>query len=180
VDALIPIIPAANAYDRGNRLTLIGSFVTGTGIGDLLTAGGGASFPTLPNPAQANPRPVYSADIDDGLVSLDNQGRVHSIDWRAFKVGVQYYLPPSGRWIISANYTQAHSDNMAKLFPRGGSEIEFLVHVADWSQYADLNLLWDVTPAVRLGVSGQYTQVEYLDGNKPHNLRAMAQASYAF
>lgn len=180
VDALVPIIPASSAGDRGNRLTLTGSFVTGTGIGDLITAGGGASFPTLPNPAQANPAPLYNGDIDNGIVSFDTQGVLHPIDWQAFKVGVQYYFPPTGRLILSANYTQAHSSNMAKLFPKGGAEIELLGRVADWSQYVDVNLFWDATPAARIGVSGQYTSVEYLDGDKPHNLRAMAQALYAF
>ena len=180
VDALIPIIPAASADDRGNRLTLVGSFVKGTGIADLITAGGGARFPTLPNPAQANPPPLYDADIDNGLVSFDASGVLHTIDWQAFRVGLQYYLPPSGRLLFSANYTQAHSGNLAKLFPQGGAEIELLVNVADTSRYADVNLFWDATPAVRIGLSGQYTQVTYLDGTKPHNLRGMAQTVYQF
>ena len=105
---------------------------------------------------------------------------LHSIDWQAVKVGLQYYLPPSGRLIFSANYTEAHSKNMAKLFPKGGAEIELLGRVADRSRYGDVNLFWDATPAVRFGISGQYTQVEYLDGNKPHNQRGMALALYAF
>lgn len=180
VDALLPIIPASDANDRGNRLTLTGSFVTGTGIADLITAGGGARFPTLPNPAQANPPPEYEGNIDPGLVSFDTRGVLHTIDWQAFKVGLQYYLPPTGRLIFSANYTYAHSKNMADLFLRGGSEIELLGHVADSSQYADVNLFWDATPAVRFGLSGQYTEVEYRDKNKPHNLRGMALALYAF
>jgi hypothetical protein len=180
VDALLPIIPANDANDRGNRLTLTGSFVTGTGIGDLITAGGGAAFPTLPNPAQANPAPLYDANVDEGLVTFDTQGVLHTIDWQAFKIGLQYYLPPSGRVIFSANYTQAHSSNMHQLFPRGGAEIELLGRVADTSRYGDVNLFWDATPAVRFGVSGQYTKVEYLDGDQPHNLRGMALALYAF
>jgi hypothetical protein len=48
------------------------------------------------------------------------------------------------------------------------------------SRYADANLFWDVTPAVRVGASVQYTQVEYVDGNKPHNIREMGQALYLF
>lgn len=185
VDALIPVIPASNADDRGNRLTLIGSFVTGTGISDLITANGGAIFPTLPNPTQSNPAPLYDADIDNGLVTFDTQGVLHTIDWQAFKVGIQYYLPPSGRLIFSANYTQAHSKNMAKLFPPGDDDIELLVHIADTSRYADANLFWDVTPAVRLGLSGQYTSVHYLSrvgeaSETPHNIRGMAQAVYVF
>lgn len=89
-------------------------------------------------------------------------------------------LAAIGKAALSANYTQAHSGNLAKLFPRGGAEIELLVNVADTSRYADANLFWDVTPAVRVGISGQYTQVVYLDGAKPHNLRGMAQTVYQF
>jgi hypothetical protein len=180
VDALIPVIPAASADDRGNRLTLTGSFVMGTGIADLINAGGGARFPTLPNPAQASPPPVYTPDVDNGLVTFDIVGVLHTINWRAFKAGLQYYLPGSGRLIFAANYTQAHSNNMAQLFPMGGAEIELLGSVADTSRYGDANLFWDATPAVRFGLSGQVTQVHYLDGDQPHNLRGMGQAVYVF
>ncbi|MES1188055.1 MAG: hypothetical protein ABUL60_29830 [Myxococcales bacterium] len=179
-DALLPVIPASNSDDRGNSLTLTGSFVTGTGIGDLISANGGAAFPTLPNPAQANPAPLYTPNIDNGLVSFDNQGLLHTIDWRAIKVGLQYYLPGSGRVFITANYTQAHSANLNKLFPRGGAEIELLGYVADTTMCGDGTLYWDATPAVRFGVMGAYSQVRYLDGNKPHNTRGMALAQYAF
>ncbi len=180
LDAFVPIIPASDADDRGNRLSLTGSFVTGRGIADLITAHGGAEFPTLPNPAQANPPPEYEANVDPGLVSFDTQGVLHAIEWRAFRAGLQYYLPPSGRLIFSANYSQAYSKNMAKLFPKGGAEIELLGRVADSSRYADANLFWDATPAVRFGVSGQYTELAYLDGDEPHNLRGMVMALYAF
>jgi hypothetical protein len=180
LDALLPVIPAKDENDRGNRLTLTGSFVTGAGIGDLLGVDGGATFPTLPNPALANPPPLYTPDIDNGLVSFDTQGVLHPIHWRAFRVGLQYYLPPSGRLIFAANYTESYSDNLSKLFPKGGAEVELLTHVANRSRYADVNLLFDATPSVRLGVSGQYTWVRYLDAAKPHNLRGMAQALYAF
>src|SRR6185503_18153377 len=47
-------------------------------------------------------------------------------------------------------------------FFQGGAEVELLGRVADTSRYADVNVFWDATPAVRLGLSGQYTQVEYL------------------
>jgi hypothetical protein len=186
LDAFIPLIPAASADNRGNRLTFIGSFVRGSGIADLITAGGGAKFPTLPNPTQDNPPPLYQADIDNGLVSFDASGVLHTIDWQAFRLGLQYYLPPwGGRMFLSANYTQAHSGNLAKLFPQGGTEIELLVNVADTSRYADLNLFWDATPAARIGLSGQYIQVEYLHtpgklADKPHNIRGMVQTVYQF
>jgi hypothetical protein len=69
---------------------------------------------------------------------------------------------------------------MASLFPRGGAEIELLSRVAQLSRYIDANLFWDVTPAVRVGGSFQYTTVEYIDGEKPHNMRTMGQAVYVF
>jgi hypothetical protein len=62
----------------------------------------------------------------------------------------------------------------------GGAEIELLGAVADKSLYGDANLFWDATPSVRLGLSGQYTRVHYLDGEQPHNIRGMGQAVYVF
>jgi len=180
VDALVPVIPAHDEYDRSNALTIIGSFVTGTGIGDLMNATGGATFPTLPNPALANPPPEYHGNIDPGIVSFDTLGVLHTIDWQGFKVGLQYYLPPSGRFFFAANYTQAYSANLQDLFPQGGAEIELLTHVADRSQYVDANLFFDATPAVRLGVAGAYTRVEYLDGERPDNFRGHVQGLYFF
>jgi hypothetical protein len=180
VDALIPVIPANGPNDRGNRLTLTGDFVTGTGIGDLINVNGGAMFPVLSNPAQTSPAPLYDANVDQGLVTFDTQGRLHTINWQEFRIGLQYYLPPSGRVFITANYIQGHSDNMAKLFPKGGAEIELLGRVADTSYYADTTLYWDATPSVRFGLMGAYTKVRYLDGDKPHNIRGMFLAQYAF
>ena len=118
-DFFLPVIPASDADDRRNKLTLIGSFVYGTGIADLMVAGGGAKFPTLPNSMQYNPPPVYNPDIDNGLVTFDLFGVVHSIDWWTAKVGLQYYMP--ARFILSLNATYAHSNNIAKLYPRGGA-----------------------------------------------------------
>ena len=180
IDALVPVIPANDGDDRGNRLTLTGSFVVGTGIADLVNTGGGASFPTLPNPALANPAPLYTPDIDNGLVTFDGSGVLHTIDWQTFMGGIQYYLPPTGRVILTANFTEGYSKNMAQLFPRGGSEIELLSRVAKLSRYADANVFWDVTPSVRVGASFQYTSTEYVDGETPRNLRYMAQALYFF
>lgn len=180
IDAFVPVIPARNADDRGNRLTLTGSFVLGTGIADLVDAGGGAQFPVLPNPALANPPPVYTPDIDNGLVTFDSSGVLHTIDWQTFMAGVQYYVPPMGRVILSANYTEAYSKNMENLYPQGGAEIGLLTKVAKLLRYADANVFWDVTPAVRVGGSFQVTTTEYIDGETPRNFRFMAQGLYFF
>ena len=184
-DVFIPVIPAANAGDRGNRLTLVGSFVYGTGIADLIVSGGGARFPTLPNPAQQSPPPLYTPNVDNGLVTFDTIGVLHTIDWWAAKGSFQYYIPGSGRVIFAGNFTYAHSRNISKLFPQGGAEIELLGSVADKSLSADASLLFDATPAIRFGLSGQYTRVRYLDDTptrrqEPHNFRGIAQALYTF
>ena len=178
LDLFLPVIPAVSADDRDNKLTLIGSFVYGTGIADIMVTGGGARFPTLPNPAQWSPPPEYIPDVDNGLVSFDILGVLHTIDWWTAKAGLQYYLP--GRLILSLNATYAHSKNLAKLFPKQGTEIELLGSVADTTMYGEATMLWDATAAVRFGISGQYTRVKYLDGIEPHNIRAIGQAIYVF
>jgi hypothetical protein len=180
VDALLPVIPASSEGDRSNRLTLTGSFVRGTGIADLITSGGAAKFPPLSNARQDNPPPVYDANIDSSIVTYDANSVLHTINWTAFRVGLQYYLPPTGRLLFAANYTQSHSDNLWKLYLKGNSEVELQSTTADTSRYVDGNLFWDVTPALRVGISGQYTQVKYLDGAKPHNIRGMGQTVYVF
>lgn len=188
IDALLPVIPAADANDRANRLTLTGSFVIGTGIADLLTTGGGAQFPTLSNPGQQSPPPLYAPDIDNGLVTFDVQTSIlHTINWWAYRAGLQYYLPPlNGRFLFAANYTYSHSNNMGQLYRPASAELGLLQFVADTSQYADANLFFDATPAIRFGLSGQYTKVDYLDipggppAEHPHNIRGMGQAVYVF
>lgn len=180
VDALVPVIPAEDQFDRGNKLTLMGLFVTGTGIGDLTGIDGGAEFQTLPNPARSNPPPVYYTNIDDGLVSFDILGVLNTIDWQAFQIGAEYYLPPDGRVMLSGNYMEAVSDNLAELYPRGGAEIELLTHVADRFRRADFDVFWNATPEVRLGLGGSFTEMEYLDGERPHNWRARLVGNYYF
>ena len=182
LDAFLPIIPASNLTDRGNRLALMGSFVKGAGIGDLLSVTGGAKFPILYRGANIYPPLHYEANIDNGLVSFDELGVLHAIEWTAFRIGLQYYLPTTGRWIFRTNYTQAHSSNMAMLYPRGGGyetgDLQY--HIADTFRYADAKLTFDVTPVVRVGVSGQYTQTVYLDGDSPRNVRVSGNAIYLF
>ena len=184
-DIFLPIIPAKHAGDRSNRLTLIGSFVWGTGIADLIVSGGGARFPNLPNPAQQSPPPHYTPNIDNGLVTFDVRGVLHTIDWWSAKGAFQYYLPGSGRIFLAGTFTYAHSRNISKLFPTGGTEIELLGSVADKSLAGDVTLMFDVTPAIRFGLAGQYTQVRYLasvasPAQEPYNIRGIATALYTF
>lgn len=180
VDAMLPVIPAKDEYDRSNALTFAGSYVRGTGIGDLMRVDGGAKFPPLPNPARASPPPEYDANVDEGLVSFDRLGVLNTIDWEGFRVDAQYYFPPSGRVRLAAIYTQAYSKNMAGLYPRGGQEIDLVTHIADRVRYVEGNIFWDVTPEVRVGAACIYTTVTYIDGENPYNIRGKLTANYFF
>ena len=130
IDALIPIIPVKDIKDRRNGLTVTGSFVSGTGIGDLYTGGltGGATFPVPPNQGVLNTG-TYGPNIDPGVVQysvmvdpvtgtqvLTNgaaTGVLRTLNWRTYMAGLQYYLPfLDGRFVITGNYTRAQSDNM--------------------------------------------------------------------
>jgi hypothetical protein len=160
-NAFLPVIPARSAAKKGNALSLTGEFSTGTGISDLYTGlTGGALFPLLPDPSGGLvPPPLYRPNIDSGIVTYDADGNLKTIDWRAFVVGLQYYLPiDEGRVWVSATYSHLMSSNILSLTPeasRGGIFIQ--------QDYVDANLFATVTPAVQMGVSYQMTQQTFGD-----------------
>ena len=170
VDAMIPVIPAATVEDKGNALTLNGQFSTGTGYADLLgglvSNMGGPATSATPYPAVPNSPDRYQPNVQPGLVTYDNAGGLHTINWQTFLVGVQYYLPPSGRVFVSANYAQAHSNNVAQWADPGQ-----VASIYDKTQYVDGNLFWDVTPALRLAASYQYLKQSFANGSTAHNTR---------
>lgn len=168
-DALLPIIPAVDSTDRSNALTLLGEFTVGTGDAEQFTGmTAGASFPALPGGA------AFAPDIDNGLVTYDPSGNgvLHTINWRTFEVGAQYYFP-TGRALLSVNYTQGDSTNMARLFPKATG-------VFHKSQYADANLFFDVTASVRVGAGYQYVRQTFNDETSAQNHRFEILGLYFF
>lgn len=157
---LAPIVPIKDIEDHGNALTLTGEFSTGTGIADMYTfMDGGSRFPLLPNPSNAAPAIVYQANVDPGLVTFDRNFQVKTINWQAFVVGLQYYLPVSGGKLwVSGIYSQVKSDNIKKLTP-----------YASWGgiftkmEYIDANVGYDITPAVAVGFSFQTVKQTFGD-----------------
>ena len=175
IDGLIPVIPATMT-SRGNALTLTGSFVTGSGISDYYTGlTGGVGFPAPPNPMMTTPAPTYAADIDNGMVTIDANGKIHTIDWQSYIIGIQYYLPPSGRVFVSANYSGMKSGNAASYVNAAGT-----AKIFDKSYWADVNLFCDVTPAVRLGAEYAYFHQTYGDGVEAKNTRLQFSGLYLF
>ncbi len=165
IDLFLPIIPGT-LKDKGNALTFNGSFANGSGYADLFTGlNGGTRFPNLPSG-------TYPANVDAGLALFAPDGTLQTVDWRAVLVGLQYYLPPDGRFWVSSNFSQMYSGNAASFGPANG--------VFNHSWWADGNIFVDVTPAVRLGLEYAYFSQTYVDGVNATNHRFQLDAWYIF
>ncbi len=184
VNAFIPVIPARSARDKSNALSLTGEFTTGTGTSDLYTGlTGGALFPLLPDPSGGiTPPPLYRPNIDSGIVTYDANGNLKTIDWRAYVIGLQYYLPiGGGRVWIAATYSRLESANIVALTPEASRGGIFLKQ-----QYFDGSLFVTLTPSAQLGLSFQQTQQTFgdLPFNGPHpegkNMRSEAGLRFFF
>jgi hypothetical protein len=169
IDAMLPIIPAS-LDERGNALTLVGSFVTGSGTADLYSGMGNPPAPAYPAPATGA---ALAAPVDPGLVVFDAAGELQTIDVTSYIVGLQYYLPPAGRIWASANYSHVTWGNIDQfgLAPGG------IFTDSDWF---DGNLFFDLTPAVRFGLEYAFFQQKRGDGQKPKNARLQFSTWYVF
>jgi hypothetical protein len=161
--------------NKGNSLSLLGEFVTGSGITDLFTGlQSGVAFPALPNPTNANPAPTYNPQVDPGMVVYDANGTLHAIQWQVYRAGLQYYLPGlDGKMWISGNYSRTKSPNASNYGAAPSSTLDHL----DWF---DANVMGDLTPAVRLGIEYANYNTTYADGIHAINHRVFASAFYIF
>jgi hypothetical protein len=174
VDGFIPIIPGDKGH-MANSLALNGEFAYGYGTADQYDGVGGAgtAYPTLPNPTNANPAPVYAPNIDPGIVQFDNGGELHFIQWSSWLVGAQYYLPGlNGKVWVSGNYSHMTSSNIQEFGPAAKVRSDL-----DWF---DVNLFTDVTPALRFAAEFAWTQDKYADGTHATNDRAQISGFYLF
>ncbi|HXK17858.1 MAG TPA: hypothetical protein VNG33_08650, partial [Polyangiaceae bacterium] len=154
VDVFLPIIPSHDK-DLSNTLSVTGEFSKGTGVSDLyLTLTGGALFPSLPNPHNALPAPIYTPNIDPGIVTFDADNKVHTINWQGLMVNAHYHLPiRQGKMLsLSGTYSQVRSSNILTLTPTQGRNF-----VWNKGHYIDATLWWSITPAFQMGLSGQMT-----------------------
>nr|HEX4316540.1 hypothetical protein [Kofleriaceae bacterium] len=172
VDVLIPIIPATKE-SHANALTITGEFAQGAGIADLYTGlNFGVAQPTLPNPGMANPAPTYTPDVDNGLAMFRPNGELLAVKVQSYNVGVQYYLPPSGRAFVSLVYADINSPN----------SIDFGSHAKNWKDesYLTGSLFFDVTPAVRLGLEESLYDMTFNDNVEAKNYRTQFSAFFIF
>ena len=142
--AFIPVIPG-RADKRGNSLSLTGEYVYGWGIADeFVGLTGGVASAALPNPMMLTPAPVYTPNIDSGLVAYTTDGVAHLVQWSTFIVGAQYTVPGlDGRLWVSGNYSRSSSVNASQLGTPG--------KLRAGEEFADVCIFGDVTPALRLG-----------------------------
>jgi hypothetical protein len=178
VDAFIPVIPGTKET-MGNSLSILGEFVWGTGIADMYTGlTGGVGYPTLPAPAPAvapavTPAQVY-ADIDPGLVEYGVHGGVSFIQWQTIRAGLQYYFPGlDGKMWLSANWSNVSSGNTSQFGLVAAKTLKFM-------NWADVNIMGDLTPSIRLGVEYAAYLQTYNDETTATDHRVQGSAFYIF
>jgi hypothetical protein len=176
-DIFVPVIPA-RGDDLSNALSVTAEATTGTGISDLYPGlTGGVQFPTLPNPNNLLPVPVYTPNIDTGITTYDAFSQLHTISWKGVVINAHYHLPfgEGKRVWISGTYSFIQSSNDVELTPVQGRPF-----VWDKGTYADANLWVAVTPALQLGLSFQTTSQTFGDGVKAHNNRGEGACYFFF
>jgi hypothetical protein len=193
VDAFIPVIPSS-AEHMGNSLSLLGEFVYGQGIGDLYTGlTSGLGVPALvPVPSGSASTAVsttaYNPQIDPGLVTVDGHGNVTVIQWQTIRAGLQYYFPGlDGKMWISGNYANVSSPNAPSLLTTTTATVAGktttttnAASIRNTLNWFDVNLMGDLTPAVRLGLEYAYSADKYCDGQTGVNHRVQGSAFYIF
>ncbi|MGO8995000.1 MAG: hypothetical protein ACLQVI_16925 [Polyangiaceae bacterium] len=190
VDAFVPIIPATKTR-RSNSLSLHGELVYGNGISDLYTGlTGGIAFPYLTNTTPTNPQPVYSPNIDNGMVAFDLQGNLHAVQWTSYLAGLQYYLPfANGRVFLAVNYAHMQSNNTSQFtsdFTNAPPDpLSNHQNSSTWGtrksiDFGDASLFADVMSGVRVGVEGALYFDHYVDGVQAKNTRVDAAGIFMF
>jgi hypothetical protein len=178
VNVFLPIIPARSREDLGNALSATAEATMGTGIANLYTGlTGGVLFPSLPNPSMTLPVPKFNADVDEGLLTYDAAGKVHTINWRALVLGLQYRAPfGQGRKLgLSAVASKIESDNVVSLTPQQG-----LPAVFSKTEYVDGNVFYAPTPESQVGASVQVERQTFGDGVRGVNVRGQLAVYYFF
>jgi hypothetical protein len=191
IDGLLPVIPVRDPKDKSNGLTLTGSFVTGSGIGDLYTGGltGGAQFPAQYNGTTF--QGTYAGNIDPGLVqysipvdpatgmgmlggpqNASYLGVLRVLNWQTYMVGLQYYLPVlQGRIVVSGNYSHAYSNNMQQQ-GTNNYNAEYLAggdpqRTFKSAYYYDANVFIGFTESFKAALSWQHVEQIFMASGLP-------------
>lgn len=165
LDIFLPILHP-DKESKANSLSLTGELVYGKGINDLYTGftGGIAAIGT--------------GIADAGSVGIEN-GDLTPVQWRTNILGLQYYLPPDGNWWVAVNYSSGKSNNMHSM-ANAIANPATVYHAFRW---LNADIFWDVTPAVRLGLSVDQYRDSFLQQTPSHfgdDTRIQFSAFYLF
>ncbi len=176
----LPIIPAhgADKEDLSNALSLTVEGSTGSGINDLYPGlTGGVQFPSLPNPQNLTPVPVYAPNVDPGLVTYDSSSVLRTINWSSAVANIHYHFPiEDGRRLwISASGSVIQSSNAVDLTPATGK-----ANVWNKGTYFDGNLWVSVTQPLLIGLSFQSVSQTFGDRITARNYRGEGSCYFFF
>jgi hypothetical protein len=179
IDAYIPVIPASAGH-KGNSFNIYGEFVTGYGDADVYSGlnSGVTNASRTTGTGAAATTAAFTSNVDPGLVVLDNAGGLHAVQYTTGFVGAEYYLPGTdGKYWVSGNYSHLTSANAHYYTGAGYAKATAVISDTDWF---DVNLFGDITPAVRLGVEYANFNNQYVDGGHAINHRVQLSAFYIF
>jgi hypothetical protein len=188
-DVFLPILPA-RPEKHDNALSLMGQFVSGSGISDLYSGmNSGVMFPFVPNLTQSPPWPT---NVDQGLVTYDitpGGFALHPVQWTSVLGGLEYYLPGlSGKAWISGNVSHIQSNNTSQ-FARDNAappnpDVYFYpssqAQVRKSEDWWDANVFFDPVASVRVGLEFAAFYDHYVDAFTATNYRAQASGFFIF
>jgi hypothetical protein len=155
LDLFLPLLHPEKE-SKANSISVTGEVAYGKGYVDTFSGFsggiGGLAAPT------GNNGPADGGNVD--YIGVD----LKPIQWRTNIVGVQYYLPPDGTWWISGNYGGGKSNDIQRFSNTPGGAVLNPATTFKTFRWINGNIFWDVTPAVRLGLSVD----QYRDGFIEH------------
>ncbi len=99
---------------------------------------------------------------------------MHFIQWVTARVGLQYYFPGlDGKMWISGNYSYIGTPNSGQFGLSTSSTLRYM-------NWFDVNLMGDLTPAIRLGVEYANYSQRYNDEILAVDHRVQGAAFYIF
>jgi hypothetical protein len=134
-------------------------------------------FPSLPNPQSTIPVPVYSPNVDPGLVTYDVYGTLRTINWSSALANLQYHLPFGGgkRVWVSATGSVIRSTNSVDVTPLAGRS-----QVWNMGNYVDATLWLSPAPPLLVGLGFQTEAQTFGDGVIARNYRGEVSCYFFF
>jgi hypothetical protein len=166
-DLFLPVLHP-NKESRGNSLSMTAEYAYGAGYAEEYSGFN-----------MGIPAGAVAGITDQGSIAyLGND--LKAIQLRSTMLGIQYYLPGDGTMWLALNYGATHSRNLGLMSATPGGAVFAPGTVFKSAQFLNLSLFWDVTPAVRFGLSIDRYRDTYVDEVQSKDLRIQFSAFYLF